>query len=199
MTNNANAWLFEKGKIVSATKLPVITIGLGEVSKLKELNGIIWKDDNDGNVRIRTKEDPSGAKYDPSWQAVVRLFGDKIVIDGEYDLYAVPPEKATKLLGNTFDIDSLDNWTLSQLVPLLNAASEIRASMSPEEIGRKVILVTEEMLEGCDCKYCNCSWNTDGALTPMGLCDVFVVEDEDKMQGYRIGMEEFFYTHTFQT
>ena len=43
---NVNERILREGTIVGATKLPVITIGIGPVSELKDLNGTIWHNDD---------------------------------------------------------------------------------------------------------------------------------------------------------
>ena len=66
---NINEKIINAGTIVSATKLPVITIGIGKVSELKDLPGTIWHED--GKVVIATKEAPDGCTYEQDRVVVV--------------------------------------------------------------------------------------------------------------------------------
>lgn len=191
----ANKEIFERGTIVGATKLPVITIGLGPINKIGTLRGIIWRN-AEGQTVIRTKEKPEGMVYpDQTLTAVVRVIGDKVLMAGEYDIYVPARDKIQKLLSNPISLDSLPEIAQIPLRPLLNVASEVRPSLAPEETGRKVILIDEDVLAGHESITCHCSWDADGQYTILHLGDVFVVEDEEKMLGYSIKCDEFYGTH----
>ena len=191
---NVNAIILMLGTIVLATKLPVVTIGLGKVSKLKELEGVIWHDD-DGNVIIKTKEAPDGCLYDQDRTVVVRIIGDKVKMSGLYDVYAPAPKKIDKLLSNPIDLDSLPLEQREELAPILRVASEVKPSLAPAEPGRKVIVITKDMLGGKEYIECHCPWDPDDVLTKLYEGDIFLVEDEATCKGYRIGREEFDGTH----
>lgn len=193
---NVNAKIISEGTIVSATKLPVVTIGLGAVSKLKELEGVIWHDD-DGNVVIKTKEAPDGCLYEQDRTVVVRVIGDKVKMNGLYDIYAPAPSKIEKLLSNPIELDSLPLEQNDELFPVLMVASEIRPSLAPAEPGRRVIVITKDMLDGNEYIECHCPWDPDDVLTKLYEGDIFLVEDEATCKGYRIGREEFEGTHAF--
>ncbi len=196
MKNSINEKILAKGTIRNATKLPVITIGLGKVKDLKPLDRIIWKDE-DGNVLISTKENPEGILYDQDSTAVVRVIGGKVKMNGMYDLYVPAARKIEKLLGNPIVLsDQLDEAQLAELAPILGAASEVRPSLAPAEPGRKVVVVTKEMLEGAEYILCHCSYEPDPEATVrLYEGDIFLVEDTSTAAGYRIGKDEFAETH----
>ena len=192
--NIMNKKIFEKGNIVSATKLPVVTIGIGKVSDLKELDGVFWKDD-DCNVIIATKENPAGCLYDQQRNVVVRVIGDCVKMNGLYDIYAPAPNKIEKLLSNPIELDKqLTKQQLEELDEVLSVASDVKPSLAPAEPGRKVIVITPEVLDGKEFIKCMCSW---GEETELYEGDIFLVEDAENFQGYRIGKEEFEGTHKF--
>lgn len=190
---NINESIFKKGRILNATKLPVITIGIGPVYKLKDLDGIIWHDN--GKVVIKTKEAPIGCMYEQERTAVVRFIDGKVKMNGLYDIYAPKVNKIEKLLSNPFQLNSLSKKQLEQLKPVLDASSEIRPSIAPEEQGRKVIVVTDEMVVKQGYINCHCPWDADDVMTKLFVGDIFLVEDEETFQGYRIGKQEFEETH----
>lgn len=193
---NVNERILKEGIIVRATKLPVITIGIGPVSQLRDLNGIIWHDD--GNVVIATKEAPEGCTYEQERTAVVRIIGDKVKMNGLYDIYAPNASKTEKLLNNTFDLESLPYDQLDELQPILNVASNVRPSIAPVEYGRKVIVITDKMVGEQGYIDCHCPWDSDDVLTHLYVGDIFLVEDEETCKGYRIGKEEFVGTHKLE-
>lgn len=191
-----NIEIMNKGGIQSATKLPVVTIGIGKVADLKDLDGVIWHDEQ-GRVVIATKEHPEGDVYEQDREVVVRVIGGKVLMNGKYDIYAPAPHKIGKLLGNVVDIDDqLTPEQQDELWPLIEVASAIIPSLAPAEYGRKVVLITEEMVGGAGYIECVCTWHEDsGELTKLFPGDVFLVEDEALGHGYRIGAEEFNETH----
>ena len=193
---NVNAKIISEGTIVSATKLPVVTIGLGAVSNLKELEGVIWHD-GDGNVVIKTKEAPDGCLYEQDRTVVVRVIGDKVKMNGLYDIYAPAQNKIAKLLSNPIELDSLPLNQKVELAPVLWTASEVRPSLAPAEPGRRVIVITKDMLDGNEYIECHCPWDPDDVMTKLYEGDIFLVEDEATCKGYRIGREEFEGTHAF--
>lgn len=194
MAKNVNERIMSEGTIVEATKLPVITIGLGRVSELKDLEGTIWHDDN-GAVVIATKEAPDGCTYEQTRTVVVRVIGDKVKINGLYDIYAPDEKKIERLLSNPFELASLPNEQLAELQPVLEVASEVRPSLAPAEYGRKVIIITNDMVGEQGYTYCHCPWDPEDKLTQMYPGDIFLVEDVETCKGYRIGKEEFEGTH----
>ncbi len=194
---NVNEKIFEEGTIVGATKLPVITIGIGSVAKLKELDGTIWRS-SEGKVVIATKEAPKGCTYDQERIVVVRVIGGRVKMNGLYDIYAPAPSKIEKLLSNPFELGALPAEQLDELRPVLNVASEIRPSIAPAEYGRKVIVITEEMVGERGYIYCHCPWDSEEVMTELYPGDVFLVEDEETCKGYRIGKEEFELTHKLE-
>ena len=191
---NINAKIIENGEIKEATKLPVITIGLGPVFKLQDLDGVVWRV-ADGNVILRTKEAPEGCLYNQARTVVVRIIGGQVKINGLYDIYAPAPEKIGKLLSNPFELWTLPLDQRDDLAPLLEVASEIKPSLAPSEPGRKVIIITKEMMENSDYIECHCSWDPETTLTKLYEGDIFLVEDAETCKGYRIGKEEFWGTH----
>lgn len=199
MANNINEQIMRKGTIVRATKLPVTTFGLGPVSKLKDLPGTIWHDENN-NVVIATKEAPDGCIYDQSRIAVVRIIKGKVKINGLYDIYAPDPSKIENLLSHPFEYrtppeEIFSNENSQELQAILDVASEIRPSITPAEHGRKVIIITNKMVNENGYIECHCPWDADYVLTKLYPGDVFLVEDEKSFKGYRIGKEEFEGTH----
>lgn len=190
---NVNERILKEGTIVEATKLPVITIGIGPVAKLKDLEGTIWH--HDGNVVIATKEAPEGCTYEQERTVVVRVIGDKVKMNGLYDIYAPNSSKIEKLLSNPFELKSLPSDQLDELQPILNIASVVRPSIAPAEYGRKVIVITDEMVGKHGYIDCHCPWDPDNVLTKLYVGDIFLVEDEETCNGYRIGKEEFESTH----
>ena len=190
---NINARILNEGTIVGATKLPVITIGIGRVSGLEDLPGTIWHED--GKVVIATKEAPEGCTYEQDRTVVVRVIGGKVKMSGLYDIYAPNESKIQKLLSNPFDLNSLPSEQLNELQPILNVASEVRPSIAPAEYGRKVIVITDEMVGEQGYVDCHCPWDPEDVLTKLYAGDIFLVEDEDTCKGYRIGKEEFEGTH----
>jgi len=189
-----NERILKEGTIVGATKLPVITIGLGRVSELKELDGTIWRDDN-GKVVIATKEAPNGCLYDQDRTAVVRVIGGKVKMNGLYDIYAPDNSKIEKLLSNPFCPRLLPPDQLAELDPILMVASELRPSIAPAEPGRRVIVITDKMVGEQGYIDCHCPWDPDDVLTHLYVGDIFLVQDEETCKGYRIGKEEFEGTH----
>ena len=190
---NVNERIFKEGMIVEATKLPVITIGLGPVSALKDLNGTIWHDH--GNVVIATKEAPGGCLYDQARTAVVRIIGGNVKMHGMYDIYAPDNNKIQKLLSNPFDLSTLTDEQQKELQPILASASEVRPSLAPAEHGRKVIVITHEMVGEQGYMNCHCSWDPEDVLTKLYEGDIFLVRDPRIFKGYRMGKEEFAGTH----
>ena len=193
MAKNVNERILKEGTIVGATKLPVITIGIGPVSELKDLDGTIWH--HDGKVVIATKEAPEGCTYEQERTAVVRVIGGKVKMNGLYDIYAPDAKKIEKLLNNPFDLKSLPSDQFDELQPILNVASEVRPSIAPAEYGRRVIVITDEMVGEQGYIHCHCPWDSDDVLTKLYAGDIFLVEDEETCKGYRIGKEEFDGTH----
>ena len=191
---NINEKIINTGIIRSATKLPVFTIGLGPVSKLKDLDGVFWHD-NDGNVVIATKEAPRGCIYDQDLTAVVRIIGGKVKIGGMYDIYVPSKSKVAKLLSNYKDLNTLGVDAINELAPVLNAGSEVFPSLAPAEPGRKVIVITDDMVGEDGYIFCHCPWDPEDVLTKLYPGDVFLVEDEATFMGYRIGKDEFEGTH----
>lgn len=191
---NVNERIIKEGTILRATKLPVITIGIGQVSKLRELPGTIWRN-NEDKVVIATKEAPEGCVYEQERTAVVRVIGGKVKMNGLYDIYAPNINKIDKLLSNRFELQALAADLLKELKPILNVASEVCPSLAPAEYGRKVIVITEKMVGKHGYIDCHCPWDPDDVLTHLYVGDVFLVEDEENCQGYRIGREEFAGTH----
>lgn len=190
---NINERILKKGTIIEATKLPVITIGIGLVSELKDLDGVIWH--NNGKVVIATKEAPEGCTYEQNRTVVVRIIGGKVKMNGLYDIYAPNASKIEKLLSNPFELTSLPSDQLDELQPILNVASDVRPSIAPAEHGRKVIVITDEMVGTQGYIDCHCPWDDDDVLTKLYVGDIFLVEDEKACKGYRIGKEEFEGTH----
>ncbi len=192
--------IIAKGTVRPATKLPVVTIGLGRVRDLRELPGVVSKNEN-GDTVIVTKEHLNGIAYPQSWTAITRVIDGKVLINGHYDLYAVKDEKLPKLLGNRIDLsDHLDETQLAELQPIFGVASEITPSLAPANSGRKVIEITKEMLGDSDHIQCELplSWNNgQPSSTPLYEGDIFVMENEETGKGYRIGREEFAGTHRF--
>ena len=206
MAKNVNEQIMRMGTIVGATKLPVITIGIGEVSKLKDLPKTIWHNDK-GEVVIATKEAPDGCIYDQSRIAVVRVIGGKVLINGLYDIYAPDPSKIEKLLSNNpFELlgepgmpgNLSSEEDLKAFNAILNVASEVRPSIAPAEPGRKVIVITEDMVGENGYIECHCPWDPEDVLTKLYVGDIFLVEDEATCKGYRIGKEEFEGTHKLE-
>lgn len=191
---NVNERILKEGTIIGATKLPVITIGLGRVSELKELDGTIWHDDNE-QVVIATKEAPKGCLYDQDRTVVVRVIDGKVKMNGLYDIYAPDNSKIEKLLSNPFCPRSLPSDQLDELDPILKVASEFRPSIAPAEPGRRVIVITDKMVGEQGYIDCHCPWDPDDVLTHLYIGDIFLVEDEETCKGYRIGKEEFEGTH----
>lgn len=201
-----NMEIIKKGAVQGATKLAVITIGIGRVCDLQSLTfvavegdeerKIIWRDES-GNVVIATKEHPEGDVYPQDLTAVVRVVGGKVFINGLYDVYVPAAHKIEKLLSNPIDLAEVLNGTqLEELQPMLDVASEVRPSIAPAEPGRKVVVITEEMLGGAESMECVCTWHEDsGQTTKLYAGDVFLIEDEAKGHGYRIGAQEFAETH----
>ena len=197
MAKNVNERIMKKGTIVEATKLPVITIGLGSVGKLKDLAKTIWHRD-DGKVVIVTKEAPAGCIYEQDRTVVVRIIGDKVKMNGLYDIYAPDTTKIEKLLSNPFELDSLPAKQLDELKPILEVASEVRPSIAPAEYGCKVIDISDEIVGKQGYINCHCPWDPDDIMTKLYAGDIFLVEDEETCKGYRIGKEEFEGTHKLE-
>lgn len=169
---NINERILKEGTIVTATKLSVITIGIGPVSKLKDLDGTIWH--HGKKVVILTKEAPNGCTYEQERTVIVRVIGDKVKMNGLYDIYAPSASKIEKLLSNPFELNSLPSDQLNELQPILNVASEIRPSIAPAEYGRKVIIITDEMVGKQGYIDCHCPWDPDDVLTHLYVGDLFI-------------------------
>lgn len=191
----ANQKIFELGTIVGARKIEVITIGLGLVKDLSDLEGVIWHN-ADGKTVIVTKEAPQGCTYDDYRTVVVRVIDGKVLIGGKYDIYAPGEDKIEKLLRKPYDLSKLSEEQMSELKPLLDVASEVRPAIAPGESGRRVIVITAEMI-AAGVTECYNEWEPE---TPCALeeGDVFLVSDESQFKGYRIGREEFAGTHQFE-
>ncbi len=187
-----NAKIFENGVVAEATKLSVVTIGIGKVSNLKEVPGTIFH--KNGKVVIVTKEQPEGCIYDQDRTVVVRVIGGKVIINGLYDIYAPAESKIEKLLSNPISLHTLTKEQLEELNPILEAGSDIRPSIAPAEPGRKVIVITQDMIDA-GVTECYNEWEPETA-TKLYPGDVFLVTDPKLMTGYRIGREEFEATHT---
>ena len=191
----ANQRIFELGTIVGARKIEVITIGLGKVKDLGDLEGVIWHN-ADGKTVIVTKEAPQGCTYDDDRTVVVRVIDGNVLIGGKYDIYAPGEDKIEKLLRKPYDISKLSEEQMAELKPLLDVASEVRPAIAPGESGRCVIVITAEMIAAA---VTEC-YNEREPETPCVLeeGDVFLVSDESQFKGYRIGREEFVGTHQFE-
>lgn len=202
-----NALVVAMGPIRNATKLQVVTIGLGNPDNCKELSGV-FKHNPDGTTSVYTKEAPKGIVYtQEGCQVVVRILGNKVLIDGHYDIYCPPATKLPKLLSNPCKIGEVcSKHQVDELWPLFEAAEKIIPSLAPEEPGREVIILSPEMVEkigadGTDKKgayiLIRDEWddNPESELTRLYSGDIFLVSNEAKARGYRIGKEEFFLTH----
>lgn len=189
-----NNKIFEMGSVVGARKIEVITIGLGKVKNLGVLDGVVWH--KYGKTFIATKEAPQGCDYDDDRTVVVRIIDGKVLINGKFDIYAPGEDKIEKLLRKPYDLSKLSEEQMAELKPLLDVASEVRSAIAPGESGRRVIIITAEMIEA-GVTECYNEWDPK---TPCKLeaGDVFLVSDESKFQGYRIGSEEFVGTHQFE-
>ena len=191
----ANEKIFEMGAIVGARKIEVITIGLGKVKELSNLEDVIWHN-ADGKTVIVTKEAPQGCTYDDDRTVVVRVIDGKVLIGGKYDIYAPGEDKIEKLLRKPYDLSELSEEQMMDLKPLLDVASEVRPAIAPGESGRRVIVITAEMI-AAGVTECYNEWDPE---TPCALeeGDVFLVSDKSQFKGYRIGREEFTGTHQFE-
>lgn len=191
----ANQKIFELGTIVGARKIQVVTIGLGKVKNLGELKDIIWHN-ADGKTVIATKEAPQGCTYDDNRTVVVRVIDGKVMIGNKYDIYAPSEDKIEKLLKKPYDLSKLPEEKMAELKPLLDVASDVCPAIAPGESGRRVIVITAEMI-AAGVTECYNEWDLE---TPCVLeeGDVFLVSDESQFKGYRIGCEEFAGTHQFE-
>ena len=195
---NINSRILSLGTIKTATKLPVLTIGLGKVKDLKPVPGVVWRNEN-GEVVIATKESPDGCIYDQDGIAVARVIGGNVLINGQFDIYVPAAKKVEKLLGNPVKLeDHLDEHQIRELKPLLDAASQLRPSLAPAEYGRKVIIITEDMVGADGYTECHCPWDPENVFVKLAVGDIFLVEDEAEAKGYRIGSEEFKGTHVLE-
>lgn len=202
-----NAEIIAHGTIKAATKLAVLTIGIGLPDRCKDLPGV-FEGQEDGTTKVYTKEQPNGTYYDDDREAVVRVIGGKVLIDGMYDLYCPAPDKLPKLLSNPCDLqEECTEEQLAELQPVLDAAQKVMPSIAPAEPGRRVIVITPELIDqigadGIDDKGAfileRDEWddNPDSELTKLYSGDIFLVSDEAAAKGYRIGREEFELTHT---
>lgn len=191
----ANQKIFELGTIVGARKIEVITIGLGKVKDLGDIKGVIWHNE-DGKTVIVTKEAPQGCVYDDDRTVVVRVIDGKVMIGGKYDIYAPGEDKIEKLLRKPYDLSELSEKQMTELKPLLDVASEVRPAIAPGESGRRVIVITAEMISA-GVTACYNEWEPETPCT-LEEGDVFLVSDESLFKGYRIGHEEFAGTHQFE-
>lgn len=189
-----NEEIIKKGKVQFATKLSVLTIGIGPVGTLRDLPGVVRHDDNN-EVIIATKEAPEGCRYDQDRIAVVRIIGGKVKMNDMYDIYAPAKNKIDKLLSNPFDLNTLTKEQLEDLKPILSIASEVVPSLAPEESGRSIIVITPEMCGDEGYVNCHCPWDPEDVLTKMYPGDIFLIENEEEYKGYRIGKDEFNSTH----
>jgi len=193
MANATNSTIIQRGTIVSATKLPIITIGIGKVKDLRDLEGVIWHEGS--TVVIKTKEAPNGCVYFQDRTAVVRIIGEQVKISGMYDIYAPDDSKIEKLLSRPFDLNALTEQQKDELQPILSIGNDIRPSLAPAETGRKVIVITDEVLDGAESIQCHCPWDPEDVFTALYKGDIFLVQDEATCKGYRIGKNEFEGTH----
>lgn len=181
----ANEKIFEGATIVRAKKLEVLTIALGLVKDLKQLDGVI--DIDNGVTKIHTKESPAeGTVYHGTDTAVVRVLGGRVFIDGKYDIYTLAPDKVVNKLKNPVDINKvLTSEQYTQLKPLFDCGFP-KAFITPEE-EREVIIIKEKGI-------CYNEWDP---TTPCSVCpgDVFLVSNKEAQTGYRIGKQEFEETH----
>lgn len=191
----ANQKIFELGTIVGARKIEVITIGLGKVKDLGDIKGVIWHNE-DGKTVIVTKEAPQGCVYDDDRTVVVRVIDGKVIIGDKYDIYAPGEDKIEKLLRKPYDLSELSEKQMTELKPLLDVASEVRPAIAPGESGRRVIVITAEMISA-GVTACYNEWEPE-TLCALEEGDVFLVSDESQFKGYRIGREEFAGTHQFE-
>ena len=192
-----NLSIVQFGVVRGATKLQVLTIGLGRVGDLKDVDGVIWHDDND--VVVSTKEHPEGICYDQDLTLVVRVIGGKVLINGQYDMYCPASDRIARLLSNPVVLeDELNAEQLAQLQPLFEAATEVVPSIAPEEPGRKVVEITQDILMGDEHIPCQLPLSWTGGVpsfTDLYEGDFFLLEDATTGKGYRIGAQEFAETH----
>ena len=191
----ANEKIFEMGTIIGARKIEVITIGLGLVKDLGDLKSVIWHNE-EGKTVIVTKEAPQGCTYDGDRTVVVRVIDGRVLIGGKYDIYAPGEDKIEKLLRKPYDLSKLSEEQIAELKPLLNVASEFRPAIAPGESGRRVIVITKEMISA-GVTVCYNEWDLETPC-PLEEGDIFLVSDESNLNGYRIGREEFKGTHQFE-
>jgi len=173
----------------------VVTIGLGLVKDLGDLKDVIWHNADDKTV-ISTKEAPQGCIYADDRTVVVRVIDGKVLIDGKFDIYAPGEDIMEELLRKPYDLSELSEEQMAELKPLLDVASEVRPAIAPGKSGRRVIVITSEMISA-GVTVCYNEWDPE---TPCDLeeGDVFLVSDETTFKGYRIGREEFAGTHRFE-
>ena len=190
-----NESIIQNGRIQNATKLEVITIGLGRVADLKMAEGLIWRND-DGDVVVKTKEAPNGQVYDQDRTLIVRVMGGIVLIDGMYDMYCPAESKIGKMLSNPIELATLTEAQLKDLKLILDCASEVKPSLAPADPGRKVIVITQEMVGPKGFITCIDSWNEkSGKETKLYPGDIFLIESIETAKGYRIGQQEFMLTH----
>ena len=200
-----NEWIFKNGTIHTATKLPVLNIGLGLVSDLQDLTIthkgnerlIIWHNAYK-QVVIRTPANPDGGLYFENLPAVVRVIGGHVLSDGLYDISVHSQDEIEKLLSNpiTLEAPHVTPKMLAELQPLLNIASNVRPSLDPAEYDRKVIIITDDMVGKEGFIECVCTGDEkSGKTTRLFPSDVFVIENLENLQGYRNTAFEFFSTY----
>ena len=204
-----NFAIISLGVQLTATMKQMNAICLGHVGDLRPLEGVVEKSNSfDGTVFIKTRESaPLFNKYPADFLAVIRFTDDHVLNqNGLYDLYAMPAEVASKKLSTPADL-TIPHQSASDLLPILGSASEIRPYIMAAEPNRKVIMVTDDMIntivpDGFDEKgafiLVRDKWDLDShsPLTRIYAGDFFLVSNAYLNLGYRIGEDEFFETHT---
>lgn len=200
-----NERIFQNGIIRTATKFPVLKIGLGLVGDLQDLTithkgkeRLIIRHNADNQVVIHTPEDPDGGLYFQNLTAVVRVIGGHVLSYGLYDISVHSQDEIEKLLSNpiTLEAPHVTPKLLAELQPLLNIASNVRPSLDPAEYDRKVILITDDMVGKEGFIECVCTGDEEsGKTTRLFPSDVFVIENFENFQGYRITAFEFVNTY----
>ena len=203
MENNEK--IFKRGIIVEAEKNSLISFALGPVGKLNPLDGVI-EHTNKGIV-IHTKMSPhNGILYPQDYIALVRVIGNNVLIDGKYDIYAMPANKISEEL---YKKDADIKLTLNQSILLgklyagnmfkylsFNEISKaIKLSISNPYLSYakkcKIIIITPNM----EVNTCYNEWDKKNPCH-IEVGDAFFVTDEKKFLGYRISKYELKETYT---
>ena len=191
MTDITNEKIFQDGVAIPAIKRPMVTICLGKFSDLSHLPGVIWN--SNGQVVISTLDFPEGHVFPQDSTAFVRLggIGFKAKTNGFYDIEAFDTDSFDESLGHVFSLSDLPTNVFNELRPLLDVSSNHTMRIAGVHSGFYAIFITKQMVGSLGYIMCHSLGDPIGKLTKLHPEDIFVVENFETYEGYKMSKKEF--------